>query len=59
MCDVADLCQYLECQQPDLVKELFLVHGEDRSLNKLSEKLKRKGFKKITIPGLHQEFELT
>lgn len=56
--DSDDLCHFLQCQDPVKIKNLFLVHGEHNSQQEFSRKLMQKGFKKITIPSLHEEFEL-
>lgn len=56
--DYLDLCQYLSSQEPDLVKNLFIVHGEPDSQMAFKEKLHKKGFKNIQIPAPHQNFVL-
>jgi metallo-beta-lactamase family protein len=56
--DYEDLLQFLNCQNPDLVKQLFLVHGEYEVQQNFAQRLKDKGFKHISIPQYHQEFEL-
>ena len=56
--DYEDLLQFLNCQNPDLVKQLFLVHGEYEVQQNFAQRLKDKGFKHIAIPQYHQEFEL-
>lgn len=56
--DSDDLCQFLECQDPSKVKNLFLVHGEPKTQQEFSMRLERKGYSKITIPGPHETFEL-
>ena len=56
--DYDDLCQFLSCQLPDSVKTLFLVHGEYDVQQDFKERLLRKGFKDIQIPGLHEEVKI-
>ena len=56
--DYEDLSQYLACQNPKLVKKLFLVHGEHNVQVDFKERLLRKGFLDIQIPELHQEVGL-
>ena len=56
--DTDDLCQFLECQDPEKVKNIFLVHGENRTQHEFSQKLAHKGFNKVTIPSQHESFEL-
>ncbi len=56
--DYNDLCQFLACQNPALVKTLFLVHGEYDVQQAFAEKLHKKGFDVIDIPQMHQMFKL-
>ena len=56
--DYEDLSQYLACQDPKQVKQLFLVHGEPNVQDDFKERLLRKGFTDVQIPELHQEFGL-
>ncbi len=56
--DYEDLCQWLSCQDPAKVKKLFLVHGEHDEQEAFKERLRRKGFRDIEIPSLHQEIGL-
>jgi metallo-beta-lactamase family protein len=54
--DYADLSQYLACQNIDLVKKVFIVHGEPDVQLEFKERLQKKGFKDVVIPELHQTF---
>jgi metallo-beta-lactamase family protein len=56
--DRDDLLNFLSCQDPGLVKNLFLVHGEYVKQEAFSVRLGLKGFSNVTIPSMHQEFEL-
>jgi len=56
--DYNDLFQYLGCQNPQQVKQLFLVHGEYDVQQDFRGKLIRKGFADVQIPARHQQFEL-
>lgn len=56
--DYEDLLQFLNCQDPDAVKQLFLVHGEYDVQQNFARRLKNNGFKHVAIPQYHQEFEL-
>jgi len=56
--DYNDLFQYLGCQNPQQVKQLFLVHGEYDVQQDFRDKLIRKGFADVQIPARHQQFEL-
>jgi metallo-beta-lactamase family protein len=57
--DYDDLCQFIACQNPDLVKQLFLVHGEPEVQQNFKNKLIHKGFADVEIPEMHQQFYLT
>ncbi|RNL55154.1 MBL fold metallo-hydrolase RNA specificity domain-containing protein [Pedobacter jejuensis] len=57
--DYDDLLQFLSGQDPQKVKQLFLVHGEYEVQQKFAERLKNHGFKNVAIPEYHQEFTLT
>ncbi|MBC7566158.1 MAG: MBL fold metallo-hydrolase, partial [Pedobacter sp.] len=56
--DYEDLLRFLACQDPEKVKQLFLVHGEYEVQQNFAVKLREKGFKHIEIPEYHQEFEI-
>jgi metallo-beta-lactamase family protein len=56
--DYEDLCQFLACQDPKLVKKLFLVHGELNVQEDFRNRLLRKGFVDVEIPELHYELGL-
>jgi metallo-beta-lactamase family protein len=56
--DYEDLLRFLSCQDPEKTKRLFLVHGEYEVQQNFASKLKEKGFKHVSIPEYHQEFEL-
>lgn len=57
--DYDDLCQFIACQNPNLVRQLFLVHGEHEVQVDFREKLMRKGYKDVVIPKRHQVVKLT
>lgn len=56
--DYEDLIQFLACQTPDLVKQVFIVHGEAEVQDHFAEKLRKKGFKEVHAPEMHESFEL-
>ncbi|MDR3246317.1 MAG: MBL fold metallo-hydrolase [Prevotellaceae bacterium] len=56
--DYNDLSQYLACQYPDEVKQLFVVHGEHKVQQEFAKRLRRKGFKDVVIPKMHESFAL-
>ena len=57
--DYEDLCQWLACQDPNMVKKLFLVHGEYDVQQNFKQRLMDKGFADVEIPERHYEIELT
>jgi metallo-beta-lactamase family protein len=56
--DYDDLCQFISCQNPELIKKLFIVHGEPEVQEIFKSKLLRKGFLEVEIPALHQAYQL-
>jgi metallo-beta-lactamase family protein len=56
--DYEDLLKFMSCQNPSMVKKVFLVHGEYDVQQIFKEKLVAKGFTNVEIPDRHQEFEL-
>ena len=56
--DYDDLCQFLACQDPALVKRLFVVHGEYNVQHEFQQRLIRKGFKDVEVPEMHYEVGL-
>ncbi|CAN5182350.1 MBL fold metallo-hydrolase [soil metagenome] len=57
--DYEDLCQWLACQDPKLVKKLFLVHGDYDVQLDFKQRLLSKGFTDVEIPERHYEIGLT
>lgn len=56
--DYNDLLQFLGDQDAKKIKQLFLVHGEINTQEGFKDILANKGFKKVRIPELHEEFEI-
>lgn len=56
--DYDDLLHFISCQDPALVKTVFLVHGEYEVQQHFAEKLKAHGFNHIEIPYQHQKIVL-
>lgn len=56
--DYEDLCQWLSCQDPRQVSQLFIVHGEYQVQQDFKRRLVKKGFNAVEIPAQHQEFGL-
>ena len=56
--DYEDLMQFLACQTPNLVKQVFVVHGESEVQDHFAERLRKKGFKEVHAPEMHETFDL-
>ncbi|AOM76482.1 MBL fold metallo-hydrolase RNA specificity domain-containing protein [Pedobacter steynii] len=56
--DYEDLLQFLSGQDSNLIKQIFLVHGEYKVQQIFAGHLNDKGFHQVTIPEYHQEFEV-
>lgn len=57
--DYEDMYQWLACQDPRLVRKLFLVHGDYDEQMAFKARLTKKGFTDIEIPERHYEIGLT
>ncbi len=57
--DYHDLSQYLACQTPQEMKQIFVVHGEPEVQEEFKNRLQKKGFKDVIIPRIHEEFGLS
>ena len=53
--DYDDLCQFLACQDPKLVKRVFVVHGEYKVQQEFQQRLMHKGFTDVEVPEMHYE----
>lgn len=56
--DNEELVKYIKHQDRDSVKEIFLVHGLQESLNQLKLNLLQNNFKTVTISEKHVNYEL-
>lgn len=56
--DYNEIIELLKCQNPELVKSMFLVHGEIETQTAFKEKLNNEGFKNVLIPAQGESFEL-
>jgi len=56
--DYMEMSRYLSCQDPNKVKQIFLVHGEKDVLENWKQRLNSKGFKTTYIPKLHETVKL-
>ena len=56
--DYEDLLHFLNCQDPEKIKKLFLVHGDYDVQLHFSKTLKEKGFINVEIPFQHEKVVL-
>ena len=56
--DYQDLLRFLSCQDPALVKKIFLVHGEYEVQQHFKDKITDKGFDDVEIPAQYQKFNI-
>jgi metallo-beta-lactamase family protein len=56
--DYQDLIRFVTVNPVTNVKRLFLVHGEYEVQQNFRDKLHNKGFENITIPEMHESFEI-
>jgi metallo-beta-lactamase family protein len=56
--DYEDLLHFLSCQDPEQVRQVFLVHGEYEVQQQFAQRLIDTGFKHVAIPEYHQEYDL-
>jgi len=56
--DYNEMEQFLECQNKENIKKLFLVHGEYETQLKYKAYLESKGFKNIFVPDKNEEVTL-
>lgn len=57
--DYEDLMQFLACQNPADVKQVYIVHGEPEVQDHFAERLRKKGFKEVVVPELHKTYTLS
>ena len=57
--DYEDMSQWLACQNPRDVKQLFLVHGEPEVQYEFRKRLLKKGFMDVMVPERHFETGLS
>ncbi len=56
--DYNDLLQWLKCQDPKIIKKLFLVHGDYDVQMDFKNRLMSNGFPDVEIPAMHTEVDL-
>jgi len=56
--DYEEMLDYLRLQNPKKLKSIFLVHGEEQVQKNWANRLKERGFSKVIVPDLQQEFDV-
>lgn len=56
--DYEDLLRFLSCQDPQKIKQIFLVHGDYNVQEVFRTKLMAKGYAHVAIPERHESFKL-
>jgi len=56
--DYQEMIDYLACQNPEAVAQLFLVHGDYETQLSFKQKLTTAGFKHVYIPELYEKIEI-
>jgi metallo-beta-lactamase family protein len=56
--DYKEMIQFLSCQNPEQVKNLFLVHGEYEVQQDFRKMLQEQGFKNVYIPEMKEKVTL-
>ncbi len=56
--DYSEMINFLNCQDKETIRQLFLVHGEYEVQQFYKEQLEGNGFRNIEIPAAGDEFEL-
>jgi metallo-beta-lactamase family protein len=56
--DYEDVARFLIGQDKDQLKQIFLVHGEEKSMEKMKNDLETLGFSNIYLPGFRMNYEI-
>lgn len=56
--DYEEILTFLSCQQPEKIKQIFLVHGEEETQQYFRLKLLEKGYTNILIPSREDIFDI-
>ena len=56
--DYLEMIDFLSCQEKELVRQTFLVHGEYEVQQAYKNQLESAGFRNVEIPAVGEEFEL-
>ena len=56
--DQRELIEYLKLNEPEKLKNIFLVHGEEEQAMPLKQKLEQKGYRNVDFPVSGEVFEI-
>ncbi|MHC1707362.1 MAG: MBL fold metallo-hydrolase RNA specificity domain-containing protein [Bacteroidales bacterium] len=56
--DYQEMLNYLNCQDKEKIKKVFVVHGETESQEYFAVELKKAGFRSVEIPAKGDQFDL-
>jgi len=56
--DQNDLIRFVKMQDPEKLKGVFLVHGEQQSMADFQDKIQQLGYKTVEIPLRGRTYEL-
>ena len=56
--DYNELLHYLNTQNPETVKQFFVIHGEDEARAGLAERMAENGYKNVVTPKFKEEYEI-
>jgi metallo-beta-lactamase family protein len=56
--DRNELIRFLSCQDPKLVKQVFLVHGNENALLEFQKTLRQKDFAEVVVADYNKSYEL-
>ncbi|MCQ2334505.1 MAG: MBL fold metallo-hydrolase [Paludibacteraceae bacterium] len=56
--DYAEMTDYFRCQDPQTMRNIFLVHGEYEAQKQFQAELEKAGYHDIVIPAKGEEYEL-
>jgi metallo-beta-lactamase family protein len=56
--DYNELLQYLNTQNPETLKQFFVIHGEDDAREAFANQLLSTGYRNVAIPKFKERYEI-
>jgi metallo-beta-lactamase family protein len=56
--DYEEIFTFLQCQEKEKIKKIFLVHGEKNTQDVFKQAFEMRGYKNIFIPAMKEAFEI-